>query len=191
MAERYTRIYTLPPCQYAPGSPVVLESGTLLRDSMTGHPAVHLQFRNIGPKPIRMLRIAIFPKDIMGQDSGDPVPYQYLNLDARRGCEFGAQQPIALPNVQCSSFSIRILETVYADNSVTGSAITVTVNAMYPAGKGCEHPDSIPYISFRPGAHPLHRGVCFLGAGSFAFLPGSLPSIVPPEDCFFRRDLIE
>lgn len=119
MAERYSRIFELPRCQYADSSPVILEAGALLKDSKSGNMLAQLKFRNVSILGIKMLRIAVIPLDAMGRELGEPVHHTYLDLTAQRDSEFGSREAISLPDSSVRSFRVRILEIGFADNSIS------------------------------------------------------------------------
>ena len=50
MAERYTRVYSIPDNLYAEGSPVVIKAGALLLDNKTNTVIAQLKLQNIGSK---------------------------------------------------------------------------------------------------------------------------------------------
>lgn len=56
MAERFRRIYTLPCRHYQEGSPILIEAGAPLQDTVTGKILVQLKLQNIQNKPIKMVQ---------------------------------------------------------------------------------------------------------------------------------------
>ena len=59
MAERYTKLYTLPGNLYAAASPVLISAGALLKDSQTGKFLSQLKFKNISPRDISALKVLV------------------------------------------------------------------------------------------------------------------------------------
>lgn len=66
---------------------------------------------------IDLAKVGVTARDITNNELGEEFEFQYLDLNVHRNGVFGAQSPITMPNVMTRSFSIRILEVVYADHS--------------------------------------------------------------------------
>ena len=64
MAERYTKLYTLPANLYASGSPALISAGALLKDSQTGKVLCQLKFKNISPRVISALKVLVIGYDM-------------------------------------------------------------------------------------------------------------------------------
>lgn len=118
MSERYSRLFTSPENLYATGSPVLIVAGALLKDNQTGKVLVQLKLQNIGTKPIKAVTVSIQPLDVVGNSLGNEVVYQYLDLNANRNGEFGSKTPIALPDLSTRSYSAKVIEVIFADNTV-------------------------------------------------------------------------
>lgn len=118
MSGRYSRLFTLPENLYAAGAPIVISAGALLKDNQTGKVLAQLKFRNISPKEIKAIKVNITPLDTVSHPLGAGVEYQYLDLTAHRGNEFGQKSPISLPDAATRAFLVKVQEVVYADNIV-------------------------------------------------------------------------
>lgn len=118
MSERYSRLFTLPENLYAAGSPVVIAAGALLKDSQTGKVIAQLKMRNISKKPIKAAKVSIQPLDTVGNPLGAKIEYQYLDLNAIRGEDFGQKVPVALADATTRSFTVSVEEIIFADNSI-------------------------------------------------------------------------
>lgn len=127
MSERFERIFTLPENLHTAGAPVVIAAGALLKDTETGNILAQLKFKNIGPNPIKAVKVRLIPLDTVGKPLGEDVSYEYLDLNAERDMEFGQKKAIPIPNPSSRSFAAEVTEVAFADNSVwsaTGNAWT-------------------------------------------------------------------
>lgn len=118
MSERYSKVFSLPENLYAEGAPVVIAAGALLKDNQTGRVVAQLKLRNISPKTIKAATVCLFPANIVGNPLGDAVRYEYLDLSSTRDADFGSKSAIPMPDKTIRSFSVRVAEVIFADNSV-------------------------------------------------------------------------
>ena len=74
MAERYSRLFTLPENLYTEGSPVIIAAGALLKDNQTGKVLAQLKLRSITEKDIQAVKVRLNLFDTAlcpsGEDSG-------------------------------------------------------------------------------------------------------------------------
>ena len=117
MAERFQKLFSLPPLLYTESAPVLLAAGALQKDSQTGKVIGQLKFRSISPKQIRGLKTELQPLDMGGRPLGEPLSHSYLDLQAARDADFGQQEPIFLPNAEARSIQARATEVFFADGS--------------------------------------------------------------------------
>ena len=117
MSERFSRLFTLPSSLYAAGAPVTISAGALLKDNQSGNIYAQLKFNSISNQRIKALHIIITPFDTAGQTLGDMIEYQYLDLNAERGAEFGQKVPIPMSDNRTRSFSVAVDEVIFQDNS--------------------------------------------------------------------------
>ena len=68
MAERYSRLWSLPEGLYAQGAPLVIAAGALLRDSQTGQTLAQLKLRSISDKTISSVRVLVVGQDNIGME---------------------------------------------------------------------------------------------------------------------------
>ena len=117
MSERYSRLFSLEENLYSADIPVLLSAGALTKDSQTGKIFVQLRFQNIDSKfrTIIALKVAVTAFDPAGKPLDAPQEYQYLDLNAGRGTEFGSKQAIYLDNNTARSFKVAILEIVFSE----------------------------------------------------------------------------
>lgn len=118
MSERYSKLFSLSENLYASGSPVVIAAGALLKDNQTGKVIAQLKLRNIGNKAIKAATVSIIPFDTVGNPLGEPIQYQYLDLNAQRDNDFGSKSAISLPDITTRSFAVSVTEIAFVDNSV-------------------------------------------------------------------------
>ncbi len=117
MSERFSKVFALSGSLYAAGAPVVISAGALLKDNQSGNIYAQLKFCSISKQRIKAVHIIITPFDTAGQSLGTATEYQYLDLNAERGAEFGQKVPILVPDNHTRSFSITVDEVIFQDNS--------------------------------------------------------------------------
>ncbi len=118
MDEKYSRLFNLQQCLYSESSPVIITTGTLLKDNQSGKVLVQLKLQNVSDKAIKAVTVSIVPLDTAGRPLGNPVSYQYLDLNAQRGDNFAQKSPVVLPDASTRAFSVTVEEVIFADNSV-------------------------------------------------------------------------
>ena len=116
MAERYTRLFSLPQNLYAPGAPLVIAAGALLKDSQTGSVLAQLKLRSISDVEISAVQLQVVGRD-MSKAEVCREEHQYLDLHVRRDELFGAKEAIPLPVRSVRSFSVQVLAVFFSDGS--------------------------------------------------------------------------
>ena len=122
MAERYTRLSSLPENQYAIGSPVLIAAGALLKDNQTGKALAQVKFKNISDKQIKAIKISVSAFDISGKELEGVAEYQYLDLTAARTAEFGHKQAVTLPDAVTRSIEVKCTDVFFTDGTVWTAA---------------------------------------------------------------------
>lgn len=122
MSERYSRIFSLSENLYTEGSPVIIKAGALLKDNDTSWLIAQLKLQNISNKAIKLVKVEINCFDSVGRATGESVLYEYLDLHAARGTDFGTQNPIKISNSSTRSYTVRIVEVGFTDNDVWNGA---------------------------------------------------------------------
>lgn len=119
MSERYTKLFSLEPNLYNAEVPVMISAGALSKDNQAGKVFVQLRLQNVDTKyrSIVALKIAINTYDPAGNGLESQKEYQYLDLSAERGAEFGEKQAIYLDSPSARKFDITILEVVFAEGN--------------------------------------------------------------------------
>ena len=124
MGETYTRLYSLSERLYTMGAPVVVAAGALLKDNRNGNIIVQLKIQNIYNKTIKAVTVKVASMDTVGRTLGEETEYRYLDLNVKRNEFFGQQVPIVVPDEQTRSYSVKVTEAVFDDNTVwTGNEI--------------------------------------------------------------------
>ncbi len=116
MAERYTRLFTLPQDLYTAGSPLVIAAGALLKDTQTGRVLAQLKLRSISDQTIRAVKLRVIGYDV-SQEVLCRQEHQYLDLDVKRDALFGAKEAILFPVSSVRSFTVEPLAVYFADGS--------------------------------------------------------------------------
>ena len=116
MAERYTRLFSLPQDLYATGAPLVIAAGALLKDSQTGSVLAQLKLRSLSDITISAVQLQVVGYD-MAKAEVCREEHQYLDLNVRRDEMFGAKEAIPLPVRSVRSFSVQVLAVFFSDGS--------------------------------------------------------------------------
>ena len=122
MAERYSRLYSLPENQYAVGAPILIAAGALLKDNQTGKALAQIKFRSISDKQIKAVKISVAAFDVSGKEVEGVPEYQYLDLNVIRNTEFGQKQAVTLPDAVTRSFVVKCTDVFFADGTAWAAA---------------------------------------------------------------------
>lgn len=117
MSERYSRVYVLPQAVYTANTPVIISAGALLEDHVNKNILAQLKFTNICSKHVKAVKVRITCLDAFGVPLGDPLAFQYLELNAGMGESFGQKTPIPVPNPTTRIIQPEITGIIFADNS--------------------------------------------------------------------------
>lgn len=115
--SRYEKVFTLTPMLYVQGSPVIIEAGALYKDNKSTCVVAQLKFKSISVKQIKALTIKIMPLDTIGNNLGNSIEYQYLDLSIKRDDVFGSKNAITLPNNTTRAIKVFITNVVFNDNT--------------------------------------------------------------------------
>jgi len=116
MAERYSRLYSLPEDLYTSGSPLVIAAGALLMDNQSGQVLAQLKLRSISDKVINTVRLLVIGSDSEGNERCREE-HSYEGLNAARDSMFGAKQAIRLADAGIRSFTVQLLSVDFSDGS--------------------------------------------------------------------------
>lgn len=117
MAERFEKLYELQKRLYKRESPVIIEAGALLKDTVSDEILIQLNFHSVSDKKIKALKVIINVFDIMGNEIENKVEYSYLDLQISNGEYFGSKKAIMLPNKTIRSFKVVCYTVVYDDDT--------------------------------------------------------------------------
>ncbi len=144
MADRYSRVYTLPNELYKYEAPVMIAAGALLKDNLTNRVLAQLKLHNLGTKAIKAATVAITSYDTAGREIGALTEHTYLDLNIARNQDFGEQTAIYLNDDNTRSFAVAVKEVIFADNTIYSGADTPwqkPLEAKVPLRKVLKEPD--------------------------------------------------
>lgn len=118
MSERYLKLFSLEENLYIPGSPVLIAAGALLKDTQTGRILGQLKLQSISDRPIKAATVELIPLDTVGHPLGEPVSYQYLDLEITRDAYWGSQDPIRFSDPSTRAYTASVKEVIFSDNSI-------------------------------------------------------------------------
>ena len=118
MAERYSRLFTLPQNLYNEGSPLLIAAGALLKDNVTGAVLAQLKLKSLSEKTIKAVTVGVVPLDTAGRELSEAIVYNYLDLNVQRNADFGQKKAISLPDSTARSFKAYVSEVIFDDNSI-------------------------------------------------------------------------
>ncbi len=124
MADRYTKLFSLPENLYENNCPVMICAGALSKDNQTGKVFVQLRFQNVDSRhrKIVAIKVAIQAFDVAENTLGNVKEYQYLDMKVERSAEDGSRQPIYLDDITARSFSVSVLEVVFENGEIWNGA---------------------------------------------------------------------
>lgn len=118
MEDRFRSLYQLKQELYTEDAPLIIEKGSLLKDTQTNTLVIQLKFHSISQKPVKALKIRINTYDVSHILLPDVVGYQYLDMNITAGEKFGSNKAILLKNPVIRSFEIQEYSVVYSDDTV-------------------------------------------------------------------------
>ena len=116
MAERYSRLFSLPEDLYTAGAPLVIAAGALLMDNQSGQVLAQLKMRSISDKVIHAVKLLVIGTNRAG-DVLCREEHLYEGLNAARDALFGAKEAVRLPEAEVRAFSVQLLSVVFHDGS--------------------------------------------------------------------------
>ena len=116
MADRYTRLFSLPEDLYTPGSPLIIAAGALLMDNMNRQTVAQLKLRSISSKVINAVKVLVIGCDEAGAELCR-AEHVYEGLNAARDALFGAKEAIRLSVPGVSGFRVQLLSVSFSDGS--------------------------------------------------------------------------
>ncbi len=116
MNERYTKLFALSENLYTEGAPVVITARALLKDNQTGKILAQLKLKNTSEETIKSVKVSIRAFGKSGTEIKE-VHYEYVNLSAKSGDEFGSKTPIELDNNKILYYTVVILEVLFENGA--------------------------------------------------------------------------
>ena len=114
---RYSTLYRLPGSLYEDGSPLLVSAGALLKDDQIGRILVQLKFRSLSNREIKAVIVSVTAYDVSGEVVDGAEGFQYLDLNVRRGEEFGDRRAIPMPNPVARSFDVCVDSVLFSDGT--------------------------------------------------------------------------
>lgn len=121
MADRYQSLYRLQSNLHLEGSPVIIEAGALLKDTVTKKVLAQLKIRNLEEKGLIACKIAIRAFAPNGNELEGVPEFSYMDIRICLGQNFGTKVPIYLPDSNTRRFEASVTEVVFDDYTVWNS----------------------------------------------------------------------
>lgn len=125
MSERYTRLYSLPNNLYLDGAPALIVAGALLKDNETGKVLAQLKLQNLAESRLVACKVTVQAFDIAGAELSGIENYAYLDISVSRGENFGAKEPITLPDSATRKIIVSIIQVVFENGEIWQDSIGV------------------------------------------------------------------
>lgn len=118
MTERFTKLFSLDENLYTEDSPIIIMAGALQHDNENERVLAQCKFKNISEKVIKYVSVSVQPMDLVRRKLGEPITYQYLDLNTKRDDEFGSKNPIYLTDTSTRCFQVDVKEVIFTDQSI-------------------------------------------------------------------------
>lgn len=118
MAERFEKLYEIRKRLFKSESPIIVEAGALLKDTVSEEFLIQLNFRSVSEKKIKAFKVFINVFDVFGNIKQKEVEYQYLDLSVSKGDCFGSKKAIILSDKSIRSFKIAGYTVVFEDDDI-------------------------------------------------------------------------
>ena len=117
MAERLRTLMKVSDPQHAAGSPLLLEACALYQDTTSGMCIAQLKWKNLDTRAVRAILIELNGYDAFDQKI-DPISYQYENLLATQGTEFGSKTAIQIRNTKIARYDVGLKAVSFANGEI-------------------------------------------------------------------------
>lgn len=118
MSKPYQNVFSLTRSLYAEGAPLIIVAGRLLLDTDSERLVGQLKFCSVSSLSIKAVKIKIFCFDSKHKEIGEPLEFEYRDLNVGRNDEFGSKTPILLPNKASKSFEAEVIEVRFENHTV-------------------------------------------------------------------------
>ncbi len=125
MSEKYSRLFTLTENLYAEGSPILIKAGALLNNNETNTLHAQLKLQSITNKAIKSAKVEITVFDSVGRPLDGVITADYLDLAVTRDEFFGTKQLIKVAYATARSYTARVIEVGFVDNTVWSDSSSV------------------------------------------------------------------
>lgn len=112
MAERFTRIYTLPTNLYADDAPVIIAAGALLKDNQTGNRLAQLKIQNIDKRTIVYIKLRFVLLDASERLIREYY-HTFSDITVTEKDYFGSKSPVVFPEAGVCSYTVSIVEVKF------------------------------------------------------------------------------
>lgn len=117
MTERFSTLYSLQGTLYAYGAPVLIDSGDLFRDTVTGAVFAQFSIRNLTEKPIRSAVISVTLLDAGRRPIGEAVERTYSDLSVTYGQSFGKVPTVSFAEPYAVGMTASVIRVVFENGS--------------------------------------------------------------------------
>lgn len=124
MSERYKQVKLYDNFSFYPTCPVDILKGAIYIDNITNNAVFQLKFVNTQDKYIKSVYITVVGYDELGKEL-ENKKYSYLDLNIRKGVEFGTEQLKELSNNSIRNINVTVDKVIYIDNEVWENQNTV------------------------------------------------------------------
>lgn len=118
MSDRFQELYRIQPNLFIEGSPVLIEAGALLKDTVTDKVLALVKIKNLESKKVTACRVAIRAFGPDGTEMEGLSDYLYVDINAEIGQNFGAKIPVYLPDKNSRKMSVSVTQVVFDDETV-------------------------------------------------------------------------
>lgn len=118
VAKDDEKLYSLPNSLYAIGSPVIISSGQLYKAAGGDAILAQLEIENISSEVIKAAKVKLELLDTAERPLNQSMEHQYLDLNAKRGDNFGSKILFAVPNMEARAFTAKVIEVIFNNNSI-------------------------------------------------------------------------
>lgn len=124
MSDRYKQVRLYQNFKFYPTSPVDILKGAIYIDNITNNAVFQLKLVNTQDKYIKSVYITVVGYDELGKEL-ENKQYSYLDLNIRKGVEFGIEQLKELSNNSIRNINVTVDKVIYVDNEVWENQNTV------------------------------------------------------------------
>jgi len=118
MSERYEKLKTSAETLYAIGSPLVILTTALLKDTYNNDIIALIKFQSIDNRNIIAVFADFDTKDISGSILNEVTNFQYLDLNIERTESFGTKTIVNLPDTNTRQVTVNVKRVIFSDNTI-------------------------------------------------------------------------